>query len=107
MRLEQRYLPEEAGTSWRLRIRAAGAFELAKGWKWTIGDEVFVTINETTSAVAQGLGQNRFELGVTRQLGERTTLHPRYIAQYRKRTASGAKDVQDHVLSVSIEITLQ
>jgi hypothetical protein len=106
VRLEQRYLPEDEGTSWRLRGRLYGAFEFAERWKWTIGDEIFLAMNATESA-AQGLDQNRFEVGVTRKLGERATFQPRYIVQYDKRTASGAEDVINHVISIGLELTLR
>jgi hypothetical protein len=106
VRLEQRYLPEDEGTSWRLRGRLYGAFEFAEKWKWTIGDEIFLAMNAIESA-AHGLDQNRFEVGVTRTLGERATFQPRYIVQYDKRTASGAEDVINHVMSISLELILR
>lgn len=106
-RLEQRYLPQGGGTSWRFRGRLFGSFRFVGGWKWTVGNEAFATLNRTTMSAPRGLDQNRFEVGVSRTLGDRATLQPRYIAQYQKRTSDGAEHVLNHVLSIGVEVRLR
>ncbi|MGE0044105.1 MAG: DUF2490 domain-containing protein, partial [Vicinamibacterales bacterium] len=107
LRLEQRWLPGAASTTWRLRgqFRASHALTRSGGWRVTMADEVLMFLNDTASGPAAGFGANRVHVGFTRRVNHHLTVEPGYVLQYSRSVAGGRTTTGVvHALLVSTNI---
>jgi hypothetical protein len=105
MRLEARFIEGNSGTLMRLRNQARYTRAMRRGSKvaWTVYDEVFLHLNDTTRS-PQGVDQNRVFGGLQIAAWPAGRLEAGYLNQFLP-GHRGTADRMNHVLSTVLAIS--
>jgi len=106
LRGEQRLLSNVAGTGWRLRPYVKYSLPIAKGSKTALvfSSETFLNLNTTPFQRQSGLDRMRNLIAVSTPLSKKLTAEVGYLNQHG--FVRGGPDSSDHVLSVSMGLSL-
>ncbi len=107
-RLEERVIDRADGTAVRARTLLRGDFPIpqAPAWAFVVYDEIFVNLNSVGNGPQDGLDQNRFFVGVNRQVTDHLNIDLGYQLQALNNAKSGLINQMNHVLLLQFFINL-
>jgi hypothetical protein len=107
-RLEQRFVPTDGDTGWRLRemLRATTPLPGAPAWYGCVWDELFFDLGDTDWGQREGFRQNRAFAGLGTWFDDahHVALEVGYLNQWIDRPP-GQEDRLNHALSISLWLT--
>ncbi|RYG56009.1 DUF2490 domain-containing protein [bacterium] len=105
-RLEERFIEDAGGTSFRLRNMVRVAHPISADRKWTAVayDELFWNLNSTDRGPKSGYDQNRIFLGVSKQTNSKLRVETGYLYAHFNRPRA-ASDRQVHAWVVQLAFT--
>lgn len=104
LRLEQRWIPQRADTSHRVRVMARGQrqFKANSPWHVAFYDEAMFTLDTTASGPYRGYDRNRAFGGVGRRLSPAVTIEGGYL--WENSTVRGPAQRNEHVGLVTLNV---
>lgn len=84
LRVEERYFKKTGDLIIRNRLFSQLGYQLDKkdNWRFLLSDEVFWTLNDSSSAAKAGFEQNRVFAGINRRLNKQVSVEGGYLLQY-------------------------
>jgi len=104
LRLEQRWIPQRADTSHRVRVMARGQrpFKASSPWHVALYDEAMFTLDTTASGPYRGFDRNRAFGGVSRRLSPAVTIEGGYL--WENSSVRGPGQRNEHVGLVTLNV---